>query len=582
MDYSMANIQALCAVAPDSNFQQSISPVANYQYGSLSERLHTENSYNGYIKKESEEGTENHSSNSKSIGNLPENEPILNLPSYERNIGSKEPYPTQEPGSFAQIEALKVEGENPEELVSSHFLEPRCDIGEGSGANLDQLNHFNTTSENILNLNGSHNKYRKVTYFENNGRVFPGIELCSREPTRRGQIHPAAWKHSPTADRLIPFLYHQNQNANQFNFSNPSDFYLQKVQGIALSNDDSNATSNNSESDLGTESNLEDEKKHPLHDQSLDKEFLERHKCHTESGKGMYQCPECPYTTPYRANLKVHIMVHTGNKPYGCSSCDFKTTTSSNLKKHMREHTGERPYMCHECQSTFKTTGALKTHMLNHTGEKPFACPHCDYKSTKDVNLKRHIMTHTGEKKFACTECDYMCTGKKDLGRHMMVHTGEKPYSCPECDYACIQKETLKKHILTHTGERPFRCSQCTAGFRACGDLKRHMLVHTGEKPFACSACEYKCNKEVNLKRHMLTHTGEKPYSCPYCDYKCTENRLLKKHVMGHMNADGTYPVNRFGEIEEVHTLLPSSLLGTDDTSPADYMNSLGMLPVDS
>ncbi|CAL4190754.1 unnamed protein product [Meganyctiphanes norvegica] len=550
MDFSMKNNET--SVKSEYDRLQSIrpiSPVNNCQNNGISETNGMEKFDHSQIKQEENE-IENHSSTNKTNDNLPENEPY------------------------------KVEGAIPGEVVSSHFLEPECDISDNGKNNQEQLSQPNESLE--ISINGS-KKYRKVTYIENNGRVFPAIELSPHcgEPTQRGQIHPAAWKHPPSADRLIPFLSKQNEYSNQFNFSNPSDFYLQKIQDIVIPNNAANVPS--SESELGSQENKsEDETKHPLYNQTLDRDYLEKQKFSAENGKGMYQCPECPYTTPYRANLKVHLMVHTGNKPYGCSTCGFKTTTSSNLKKHMREHTGERPYKCHECESSFKTTGALKTHMMNHTGEKPFACPDCDYKSTKSVNLKRHIMTHTGEKKYACTECEYMCTGKKDLGRHMMVHTGEKPYSCPECDYACIQKETLKKHILTHTGERPFKCSQCTAGFRACGDLKRHMLVHTGEKPFACSACPYRCNKEVNLKRHMLTHTGEKPFTCPYCDYRCTENRLLKKHVSSHMYPDGTYPENRSTENVNVLANLSSSFFDNNELSPVEYMNSLGILPIDS
>ena len=49
-------------------------------------------------------------------------------------------------------------------------------------------------------------------------------------------------------------------------------------------------------------------------------------------------------------------------------------------------------YGCHYCSKVLQDAYSLKMHMRIHTGEKPFACAMCDYKSTQMGNLQRHAI----------------------------------------------------------------------------------------------------------------------------------------------------------------------------------------------
>ena len=89
----------------------------------------------------------------------------------------------------------------------------------------------------------------------------------------------------------------------------------------------------------------------------------------------------------------------------------------------------------------------LKIHMPVHSGEKPFACKQCNFSFTQAGALKRHMLNHARKKPFSCTQCSYSCIQAGYLKSHMLAHSGEKPFKCTQCNsngtYTPIQERSL-------------------------------------------------------------------------------------------------------------------------------------------
>lgn len=49
-----------------------------------------------------------------------------------------------------------------------------------------------------------------------------------------------------------------------------------------------------------------------------------------------------------------------------CSYCNYSTDHLSHMKLHLRIHTGERPFKCANCDKTFTRKHHLQTHLLVH------------------------------------------------------------------------------------------------------------------------------------------------------------------------------------------------------------------------
>ncbi|XP_033841030.1 oocyte zinc finger protein XlCOF8.4-like [Periophthalmus magnuspinnatus] len=105
-----------------------------------------------------------------------------------------------------------------------------------------------------------------------------------------------------------------------------------------------------------------------------------------------------------------------------CCFCQKKCGNKTDLKVHLRVHTGERPFICSICMKTFTRTSHLAIHMRTHSGEKPYGCLICPKTFSDKSNLKKHIRVHTNERPFSCSACQKSFHFKHQRDRHASTH----------------------------------------------------------------------------------------------------------------------------------------------------------------
>lgn len=122
----------------------------------------------------------------------------------------------------------------------------------------------------------------------------------------------------------------------------------------------------------------------------------------------------------------------TANRSQTCKVCNETFPTDEAFRQHKQTHK-VTSWVCDICGKVSLQKRVHKVHLLVHSEEKPLACPDCPMRFVRPQGLKRHQLTHTGEKPYVCEFCGQRFAAFMSHQMHVRLHTGERPYECKHC-----------------------------------------------------------------------------------------------------------------------------------------------------
>ncbi|XP_036897860.1 zinc finger X-chromosomal protein-like isoform X3 [Sturnira hondurensis] len=116
-------------------------------------------------------------------------------------------------------------------------------------------------------------------------------------------------------------------------------------------------------------------------------------------GKKMHQCRHCDFKIADPFVLSRHILsIHTKDLPFRCKRCRKGFRQQNELKKHVKTHSGRKVYQCEYCEYSTTDASGFKRHVISiHTKNYPHRCEYCKKGFRRPSEKNQHIIRHHTE-----------------------------------------------------------------------------------------------------------------------------------------------------------------------------------------
>nr|XP_054750988.1 zinc finger protein 420-like [Lytechinus pictus] len=265
----------------------------------------------------------------------------------------------------------------------------------------------------------------------------------------------------------------------------------------------------------------------------------------------MYECEFCNKHFKRVAELKVHLRVHTNERPYCCKICGKSFKQLCHLNGHQKTHDKSGSFPCLDCGSHFSQLENLQRHQANKICAEGKVLCRKRGRPRKFVNIEQK---HDESKVVVTDETDVADNSSSQQGlENVQVHEYADDMKSPEdvkfvgsgpfvnreqqCANVCeLCGKALGKndqqHNCTNGNEESVFCDICNKKFRSLNFLNEHLKSHSQHKPYSCE----NCNKRFKTLRSQQNHagrnccTGRRPYQCETCGKSFMYSRYLKTH----------------------------------------------------
>lgn len=209
------------------------------------------------------------------------------------------------------------------------------------------------------------------------------------------------------------------------------------------------------------------------------------------------------------------------------------------------------------CAQKFKNKANLRVHVRHHTGDKAAACPFCGTFFSNNTKFFLHLLRKfssnnqfdaNNSSDLICKLCRKHFDSERLLREHCHRHIMN--YKCNYCAVTVSSPSSLTRHIFTvHTRKRDYHCEKCSQKFAQKADLEKHSAIHSTELEFVCETCGEKFRWRKQLLTHARKH--EKDYTlhthlCHLCDAKYANGYGLSRHLMKKHNCQVPEGFTRF------------------------------------